>query len=111
MHFCCQLSLINSLNLIRELNKNPSTLLSRWFLRTRFSPRLSTKVNPHLSRKQVHAEGRILTDTHPTCVKDKSKFKIKLIKPVYSETCSMGTLAVTFASAAVQRCQGVYFIE
>ena len=43
----------------------------------------------------MHAEGRILTDTHPTCVKDKSKSKIKLIKPVYSETCSMGTLLLS----------------
>lgn len=54
-----------------------------WFLRSQFSPRLSTIVNPHLSREQVHVKGRILTNTHLVCVKDKSKSKTKLIKPVH----------------------------
>ena len=57
----------------------------------------------------MHAEGRILTDTHPTCVKDKSKFKTNLIKPVYLEICRKGTPAVVFASAGVQVSGGTFY--
>ena len=44
--------------------------------------------------------------THIPRVKDKSKFKTKLIKPVYLETCCKRTPAIIFASAGVQKCQG-----
>ena len=55
------------------------------------------------SRCMLRAE---FLQTHIPCVKDKSKFKTKLIKTVYLETYCKGTPAVIFASTGVQKCQG-----
>ena len=55
------------------------------------------------SRCTLRAE---FLQTHIPCVKDKSKFKTKLIKTVYLETYCKGTPAVIFASTGVQKCQG-----